>query len=63
MTHVYISQLSSIIHEMYQAFDNGLEVRVIFLEIFKTFDSLDILCSFILLKSDVIQKKECKELF
>ena len=32
-------QLLSITHEIYQSFDNGFEVRGIFLDIFKAFDN------------------------
>ena len=35
-----INQLISITHEIYQSFDNGLEVRVVFLEISKAFDKV-----------------------
>ena len=31
-------QLLSITHEIYQSFDNGFEIRGIFLDIFKAFD-------------------------
>ena len=42
-----VYQFSFIIHEIYQAFDNGFEVRDIFLEIFKDFDLLNILSDFL----------------
>ena len=35
-----INQLLSIIHEIYNCFYNGLEVRSIFLDIFKAFDKV-----------------------
>ena len=33
-----INQLLSITHEIYKSFDNGLEVRGVFLDIYKAFD-------------------------
>ena len=33
-------QLLSITHEIYQSFDNGFEIRGIFLDIFKAFDKV-----------------------
>ena len=36
----YINQLISLTHEMYQYFDDGLEVRGIFLDISKAFDKV-----------------------
>ena len=35
-----INQLISITHEIYQSFDDGLEVRGVFLNISKTFDKV-----------------------
>ena len=35
-----INQLLSITHEIYKSFDNGLEVRGIFLDILKAFDKV-----------------------
>ena len=34
------NQLISITHEMYQSFDNGVEVRYVFLDISKAFDKV-----------------------
>ena len=35
-----INQLLSITHEIYSSFDEGLEVRIVFLDIAKTFDKV-----------------------
>ena len=35
-----INQLLSITHEIYNSFDEGLEVRSVFLDIFKAFDKV-----------------------
>ena len=35
-----INQLLSITHDIYQSFDNGFEVRVVFLDISKAFDKV-----------------------
>ena len=42
-----INQLISITHEIYQSFDEGLEVRGVFLDISKAFDKVwheDLIC-------------------
>ena len=36
----YINQLLSITHNIYKSFDDGYEVRVIFLDISKAFDKV-----------------------
>ena len=36
----YVNQLLSITHEIYQSFDDNLEVRAVFLDISKAFDKL-----------------------
>ena len=35
-----VNQLLSITHEIYQSFDNNIEVRDVFLDIFRAFDKV-----------------------